>query len=205
MKRLLIGVLTMLALAPTAARAQQSDQSRRAELAARRDSLEAEVVRKFVRHLARDLELTEAQREQTERVLRESGLQRHALSRSSWQLRRRLDQAARDSTTADAEFIRLLAEYETLRTREHDLWRRDQVELSRVLDPRQRTQFLLAWARFQDDMREIISRRMRDQDGERDRRDGNRDDSGDGDGHSRDESAHDHPRPDPLPRDSSRA
>ena len=42
-----------------------------------------------------------------------------------------------------------------------------------MLDPRQRTQFLLAWARFQDDMREIIARRMREQDGTRDRREDN--------------------------------
>lgn len=173
MKRVLITILVMLACAPVAAQAQQTDQSRRAELSARRDSLEAEVVRSFVRHLARDLKLTSAQRQETERVLRESGLQRHALSRASSQLRRRLYSATRDSTTADAEFIRLLAEYETLRAREHDLWRRDQVELARVLDPRQRTQFLLAWARFQDDMREIIARRMREQDGSRDRRDDN--------------------------------
>ncbi|HEX2167104.1 MAG TPA: hypothetical protein VHG09_07655, partial [Longimicrobiales bacterium] len=120
--------------------------------------------------LARDLEMTDDQRDQTERVLRESGLRRHALSRESSRLRSRLYRAARDSTTADAEFVRLLEEYETLRAREHDLWRQAQDQLARILDPRQRTQFLLAWARFQDDMREIIARRMRDQDdGDRDR------------------------------------
>lgn len=182
MKRVLIAILLVLTVAPAALHAQQNDANRRAALEARRDSLEAEVVRKFVRHLSRDLGLTDAQSEQTITILRESGLERRALSRASSQLRGRMDRAGRDSTTADAEFIRLLAEYETLRAREHDLWRQDQNDLARVMNPRQRTAFLLSWVRFQDDMREIIWRRMRGDDNDRDRRnDGDRD-RRDGDG-----------------------
>lgn len=185
MKRLLIAAL--LLLAPVAARSQQtgSDAERRAALEARRDSLEEEVVRKFVHRLARDLSLTEAQQTQTVRILRDSGLRRRALSRETSQLRGRLYRSARDTTTTDAEFVRLLNEYDALRTREHDLWRSDQAELARVLEPRQRAQFLLSWSRFQDDIREIISRRMR-QDG--DRRDRDDDDRRRRDGHDE----HDH-------------
>jgi hypothetical protein len=170
MNRILIAAF--LLLTPAAAQAQQtgSDQERRAMLLARRDSLEAEVVQKFVRRLTRDLKLNAAQQTQTERVLKESGVQRRELSRASMQLRGRIFRAARNAETTEAEFIGLLAEHEALRAREHDLWRNDQEQLARILDPRQRALFLLSWAHFQDDMRDILSRRMRQQGSSRDRR-----------------------------------
>jgi hypothetical protein len=169
MRRILVAALLLLASAPAVTQAQQTEQARRATLDARRDSLEAEVVRKFVQRLARELELDPDQQAQTVQVLRESGVRRHELSRSSAELRGRMYRAARDTTTSAAEFIRLLAEYDALSSREHDLWRHEQTELARILDPRQRAQFLLSWVRFQDDMREILSRRMRELDGSRDR------------------------------------
>ena len=169
MKRLVIAAV--LLLAPVAGHGQQTgtDQERRAAYEARRDSLEAEVVQKFVRRLGRELKLSATQQAQTEQVLRQSGLQRRELSRASMQLRGRIYRAARNDDTPEAEFIRLLAEHEALRVREHDLWRRDQEQLARILDPRQRAQFILTWAHFQDDMRDILSRRMREQSDSRDR------------------------------------
>ena len=169
MKRVLTATALFLVLVPAALHAQQTAQSRRAVLDARRDSLEVEVVRKFVHRLARDLELDASQQTRTVVVLRESGVRRRDLSRASSQLRSFIHRAARDTTTSDAEFIRLLGEYEVLSSREHELWRREQAELASILDPRQRAQFLLSWVRFQDDMREILSRRMRELDGSRDR------------------------------------
>ena len=169
MKRLVLAAV--LLLAPVAGQAQQTgtDQERRAAFEARRDSLEAEVVHKFVRRLGRELKLSSTQQSETEQVLRQSGLQRRELSRASMQLRGRIYRAARSAETPDAEFIRLIAEHEALRVREHDLWRRDQEQLARILDPRQRAQFILSWAHFQDDMRDILSRRMREQSDSRDR------------------------------------
>jgi hypothetical protein len=169
MKRMLTATALFLTLMPAALHGQATEQSRRAELAARRDSLEAEVVRKFVHRLARDLQLDANQRAQTELVLRDSGVRRRDLSRASSQLRSSIYRAVRDTTTAAADFVRLLADYEALSSREHELWRREQDELARILDPRQRAHFLLSWVRFQDDMREILSRRMRELDGSRDR------------------------------------
>lgn len=169
MKRMLTATAFFLTLVPAALHGQTTEQSRRAELAARRDSLEAEVVRKFVHRLARDLRLDADQRARTELVLRDSGVRRRDLSRASSQLRGRIYRAVRDTTTADADFVQLLADYEALSSREHELWRREQDELARILDPRQRAQFLLSWVRFQDDMREILARRMRELDGSRDR------------------------------------
>lgn len=171
MRRMMI-VLALL-LAPVAVQAQQSDAERRAALQARRDSLEVEIVQKFVRRLSDDVGLSAAQHRDVEGVLQEIGVQRRELSRASSRLRVDIYRAARNSETTDAEFVRLLAEHEALRTREHDLWRREQENLARILTPRQRARFLLAWAHFQDDMRDILSRRMREQSGSRDR-DGNR-------------------------------
>ena len=171
MKRALL--VAMLLLMPAGLAAQQTESSRRAEFEARRDSLEREVVRKFVEHLANDLALTEEQGTRTTAILLESGTRRRALMRESSALRSRLHRAARASDLTEPEYTRLLAEHETLRAREHDLWRREQDELSRVLTPKQRVQFIIAWAHFQDDMREIISRRLREQSG----RDGGRRDN----------------------------
>lgn len=185
MKRILIATALFLGLVPAALHAQQTEQSRRAALDARRDSLEAEVVQKFVHRLARDLELDESQQTRTVSVLRESGVRRRDLSRASSQLRSLIHRAARETTTSDAEFIRLLGEYETLSSREHELWRREQAELASILDPRQRAQFLLSWVRFQDDMREILSRRMRELDGSRDRDRRSDDDRRNNDRHSK--------------------
>ena len=162
MKTVLIAML--LTLAPLAVQAQQR-QSREAERAAyqaRRDSLEREIVTKFIHQLTRDLRLDDNQRAQTEQVLRESGLRRRELVNASRTLRSRMYHAARESGTADAEFARMLNEFEVLRQREHDLWNQEQSELARIYSPRQRVQFVLAWTRFQELLREIISDRLRE-------------------------------------------
>src|SRR5690606_30510870 len=117
---------------------------------------------KFVRRLSEEVGLNATQRTGVERVLQESGVQRRDLARASSRLRSGIYRATRNSETSDTEFVRLLAEHENLRAREHDLWRHEQEELARILTPRQRARFLLAWAHFQDDMRDILSRRMRE-------------------------------------------
>ena len=141
---------------------RQADQARRAADQARRDSLEVVVVQKFIDQVTRELKLDAGQRGQLERVLKESGERRRALMRSSGELRGRMFRALRDTNTADADFGKMLAEYDQLRVREHDLWRRDQEELARYLNPRQRTQFLIEWSRFQERVREIVDDRMRE-------------------------------------------
>jgi hypothetical protein len=162
--RPLLAVLLLLCAAPALLVAQTpEDQARRARMEARRDSLEREVVQKFVDRLTRELKLDADQRAQTERVLTSSGVQRRELMRASGALRGRIVRATRNDATSDADFARMLTEHETLRAREHDLWRREQEELARFLTPRQRVQFIVQWAHFQDEMRDILSRRMREQ------------------------------------------
>lgn len=161
--------LCLALLVPALASAQQRDSTRRSDPArraaeqARRDSLEVEIVQKFIGDLTNALKLDATQRGQIERALTESGARRRELMRTSGRLRGRMRAALRDANTADADFMKLLGEYDVLRAREHDLWRRDQDELARFLTPRQRTQFLIHWANFQERVREIIERRIREE------------------------------------------
>jgi Spy/CpxP family protein refolding chaperone len=156
-------IAAVLLLAPVAAHTQQNapDPARRAAMEARRDSLEAELLNRFMDQLDRELRLDADQRTRTERALRTGAGRRRELMRASGELRGQLHRALRSTATADAEYTRLLAEHDALRQREHDLWRREQDELARILTPRQRAQFIVQWARFQDSVRDIIAQRMR--------------------------------------------
>ena len=166
MKRLLIVML--LAVLPAAASAQDRQQQRQpptaAQIAAynaRRDSLENDIVNKFIDQLTRELKLDAEQRTQTQRVLRESGARRRELSNATRELRNRMSRAGREPATTEADFNRLLMEFENLRGREHSLWQREQEELARLYSPRQRVQFVVRWTGFQESLREILSDRMR--------------------------------------------
>jgi Spy/CpxP family protein refolding chaperone len=152
-----------LVLVPGALHAQQGppDAARRAAMEARRDSLENEIMQRFLSSLDRELGLEAEQRARLDRVMRDGALRRRELMRSTGELRVRLHRATRTAGTTDAEFNRLLADHDTLRQRESEIWRREQEELARVLTPRQRAQFLMHWVRFQDDVRDIIMQQMR--------------------------------------------
>ncbi|HSJ09129.1 MAG TPA: hypothetical protein VK928_04425 [Longimicrobiales bacterium] len=147
-----------LLLMPALAQAQQTPEQRRAAMDARRDSLEAEVLQKFMERLDKDLKLDAEQHVQVERALREGSVRRHELLRASSELRGRMFRALRNTATPEADFARLLADNEALRQREHALWDQDQQALARILTPRQRVGFLLSWSHFQESMREILSR-----------------------------------------------
>jgi hypothetical protein len=164
-KRLLI--VTLLALTPVAASAQDRPQrqpptpAQIAAYTARRDSLENDIVNKFIDQLTRELKLGAEQRTQTQRVLRESGLRRRELANATRELRSRMSRTARDPAATEADFNRLLMEFENLRGREHTLWQREQDELARLYSPRQRVQFIGKWTDFQESLREIVADRMR--------------------------------------------
>lgn len=154
-------VLALLLGGPGLAEAQQPNPERRAALEARRDSLEAAVLDRFVDQLSKELNLERDQRRAMERTLRIGAHRRRELARASQELRGEMIRALRTDGTTDSEFTRLLAQQESLRLRENDLWTREQDELARILDPRQRALFVIQWARFQDEVREIISRQLR--------------------------------------------
>jgi hypothetical protein len=150
-------------LMPAASQAQQGppDAARRAAMEARRDSLETAIMQRFLDQLDRELALDAGQRTQTERVLRTNAVRRRHLMRASGDLRGRMVRAARDRATTDSVFAQLLADHEALRQRENEIWRLEQEELAGVLSPRQRTQFIMHWARFQEEVRDIIMQQMR--------------------------------------------
>jgi CBS domain containing-hemolysin-like protein len=155
---LALGVVLM----PAASQAQHApDAARRAAMEARRDSLETAIMQRFLDQLDRELALDAGQRTQTERVLRMNAVRRRHLMRASGELRGRMVRASRDQTTTDAEFTRLLADHESLRQRENEIWRLEQEELAGVLSPRQRTQLIMHWVRFQEEVRDIIMQQMR--------------------------------------------
>jgi Spy/CpxP family protein refolding chaperone len=159
---MLAGLVMLSSALPASAWAQQrGDAHRRAELEARRDSLESELLSRFLEQLDRELSLTAEQRAGMDRILQSGAEQRRSLMRESGALRVRLARSLRDGTTTDAAFNSLLAEHEALRQREGDLWRAEQDELARVLSPRQRTQFVMQWVRFQEQVRTIISQQLR--------------------------------------------
>lgn len=161
-------LLILMAIAFAApAQAQRNSDARRAELQAYRDSLEAEVVQKFVGRLSRELRLNSTQRTTVEQVIRSGADRRHKLLSASSALQSRLIRAVRSDDTSSEEFQRLLASHEALRRHEHDSWTQDQQKLAAVLNPRQRAYFLLSWTHFQETLREIKSRRPdRDNDDE---------------------------------------
>jgi Spy/CpxP family protein refolding chaperone len=158
-------LVALCAATPALAQAQQGspDHARRAAMEARRDSLEAEILNRFVDQLSRELRLDADQRARTERTLRVGAHRRRELMRASGELRGEMIRALRSASTTDAEFTRLLAQQESLRLRENDLWTREQDELARILSPRQRAQFIIQWARFQDNVREILAHQLRGQ------------------------------------------
>jgi hypothetical protein len=169
-----LGIFVLLALLPAAASAQQQQQQQQrpprqpptpAQIAAyeaRRDSLETEIVNKFIDQLTRELKLDAEQRTQTQRVMRASGVRRRELSNMTRELRGRMSHASRNPATTEADLNRLLMEFENLRGREHSLWQREQEELARIYSPRQRVQFVVRWADYQESLREILSDRMRE-------------------------------------------
>jgi Spy/CpxP family protein refolding chaperone len=161
--RLLIVLASVVVLGLPATRAQAQRSAEHAAAEARRDSLEAEVMQSLMRRLSHDLRLDASQRKQVEAIMRAGADRRRDLARASGMLRRNLQRALRDDDTDDAAFLRLLAQHDSLRAREHDLWRRDQAELAAVLSPRQRADFILSWTSFQETLQEIVRRRSREE------------------------------------------
>jgi Spy/CpxP family protein refolding chaperone len=162
-RRALLLAAAIAVVTPFGLNAQQAgaDPARRAAAEARRDSRGAAILNRLVEQLTRELRLDADQKVRTERALRMGAHRRRELMRSTGELRFEIGRALRNPATTDAEFNRLLTQQETLRQREHDLWTREQDELARILNPRQRAQFVVQWARFQDSVRDILTQQTR--------------------------------------------
>ncbi|MBI4545284.1 MAG: hypothetical protein HY703_08825 [Gemmatimonadetes bacterium] len=124
----------------------------------RRAALEAQLLERFVEHVAGRLELDEAGRQQLGAVLGASARRRGELAREAARLRRELGQALEDSATADAGFVRLLDELAAVRAGELEVWGEEQQGLARLLTPRQRGEFTVLRARFHERVLELRRR-----------------------------------------------
>lgn len=142
-------IVVMLLALPAIGRAQNPDPN------ARRQALQGEIIRNFMDRVGRELTLDAATRTKLEQQMRQSGGQRRALAQSTAMLRRDMLDAERDSSTADAEFKRLLNEMTILRQKEDDLWKSDQDALAKILTPRQHAKFIFMWLRFNEQIREM--------------------------------------------------
>ena len=157
--------VVVLALGPLGVSAQalvpQKRQTLEASYNRQRQQLEAQIFTRFLNRASTEMKLDAPNRGRLEVYLRESGIRRRQLTVQTVQLRRRLNQAVRDSTTADADYLRILSELDQLRNQEDQLWKRDQDELAKMLNPRQRAVFILHWIQFNERLREIMSERPR--------------------------------------------
>ena len=147
-------MLLVAALLPAAGQAQQIDRP-----GANRRQLEAQVFQRFVNRVSTDMRLDAGGRSRLEQHLRVSGDQRRQLAQQSAQMRRRLVELVRDSSSTDAEFDKLIVDFNALRAREEELWKRDQQALDRLFTPRQRAIFMLQWMQFNERLRDMVQQR----------------------------------------------
>ncbi len=148
--RTFLWALLLAALTPAVAAAQNTE---------RREALEAQIVQRFLNHVATELQLDADGRSKLEQHLRQTASRRRALAIEAVQLRGQLLRASRDENTTDAELTRLIDQMTRLRGQEDSLWRSDQDALRRILTPRQHARFILMWIRFNEQVRDAAMRR----------------------------------------------
>lgn len=155
--------LLVAALMPIAAEAQvggrRGQPPRMQAQQQNRRALERQILRRFAEQSGQEMGLTPVLRGRLAQILDNSNEQRRALAVESAQLRQRLTEALRDTRTTDDQFRDILDDMDDLRSREHELWKRDQEALAGALTPRQRAMFMVRWLRFQDNIRDLIDRR----------------------------------------------
>ena len=153
--------LALMLILPLAAAAQAPPPGQKPLTPQTRAQLEAQVFNRFVNRVTTEMRLDAGGRARFETHLRQMGEQRRVLAQQSVQMRRRLQNAVRDSTVADADIQRLLVDFSDLRRREEQLWQRDQETLDRMLTPRQRAIYILHWVQFNDRLRDLLAQQRR--------------------------------------------
>ena len=121
----------------------------------RRNQLEQQVRRQFLRQVVQRARLTEEQREQVQTVLDEGAVARLELAQASRDLRRDLMQAVRDEDTPMSTYDQILGRLESIRERERALERREEERLATILDARQRALFLMMRMQLNDRIRRM--------------------------------------------------
>jgi Spy/CpxP family protein refolding chaperone len=152
--RMLGIALALLLAAPLGAMAQvrQRPQPDRA-------ALERQIVQRVAEGASRELDLPAPARAELERLLLEGNARRREFAREALALRMELGAAARDPSTPDGEFERILGALRDLRRREYEQTVRDEDALAAILTPRQRAQVTLRLAMLQERIRDLMGAR----------------------------------------------
>jgi len=125
----------------------------------RRQQLQEQVFARFMERASQRLGLSPADRLRLEQVLRANEAQRRQLARQARAVRQALAAASRDPGTPQGEYERLLRQMADLRGRDLALWRNEQAQLSKVLTPRQRAQFMAMRIEFFEMVQRMRQRR----------------------------------------------
>ncbi len=179
-RHILLAALLVLPLAPATALAQRpgpfsierpprapgaARPGQRGVGALRRQQLQQQVFTRFMDRAQQRLGLSAADRQRLEQVIRANEVQRRELAREARQVRQQLNVAARDPSTPQSEYDRLLAQVADLRQRDLALWRDEQAQLATVLNPRQRAQFMAMRMEFAEMVQRMRQQRAQAQQG----------------------------------------
>ncbi len=120
-----------------------------------RARLQQRIHARFMEVLVQRLQLDDHQRDRVSEILQNDMQARMDLARKSMQARHRLAVATADTSTAPATLQALLNEMDSLRQQETALAAREDSALATVLTPRQRAEFIMLRARFNERVRQI--------------------------------------------------
>lgn len=126
-----------------------------------RRELETRILNRFVDIAAQQLQLDRGKKARLDALVKRGAAQRRVLARQAAQARRALTRAVQQGHTSDAQYNRLLARIDAIRSQEQDLESRETKELRTFLTPRQVAEFLVLRAR----LNQRIMRLMRDSGG----------------------------------------
>jgi hypothetical protein len=150
MMRSFIVVLAVLAASPLAAQVRQDPEQ-----------LREQVVRRFLDNYRTQAGLTDEQYGQLEAVVHRQWQARRELQERERAIVGSLQRQLRPGVAADRDSVsRLLDQLTTLQRERVERLEVEQGEVKAFLDPVQRAQLVLAWARLERQVQELIQQRM---------------------------------------------
>lgn len=126
-----------------------------------RDMLRQQVLNRFLQTYREQAGLTQEQEQKFRDVFRRAMEQRRAAQQQEQDMWRALEGQMRPGVAANADSVnKLLDGIIAQRARQVDLVRSENQELAQFLSPVQRAQFAIMWEHFQQQVQDIMRRRM---------------------------------------------
>ena len=126
-----------------------------------RAALRQMVIERFLQTFHDQAGLTSDQDQKFRDVFRQAMQQRQVAQQHEQELWRALEAQMRPGVAADADSVnKLLDDIITQRAADVDLLRSENQQLAQFLSPVQRAQFAIMWERFQQQVQDIMRRRM---------------------------------------------